>query len=136
MAREKHKDPKPPEPGGSEPDDVRYGAAVLEIERILESIDRDQIDLDELGQKVERAVELLKICRAKLKTTEARVAQVLEDLAKEEAAEADASDEESTDEEPAEEDAPEESGEGEKGASSAPRRERRKKDADEDDLPF
>lgn len=76
------KRPRDPEP---EPDDVRYGAAVAEIEEILASIDRDEIDVDELGQKVERAVELLKVCRAKLKATEARVTQVLEDLAADEA---------------------------------------------------
>ncbi len=70
----------------SEPDPVRYAAAVEEIERILTSIDRDEIDLDELGTKVERAVELLKVCRTKLKATEARVVQVLEDLAADEAA--------------------------------------------------
>ena len=50
-----------------EADAVRYGAAVAEIEQILASIDRDEIDIDELSAKVERAVELLKICRARLK---------------------------------------------------------------------
>jgi len=76
MAREKRE--RVPEP---EPDAVRYGAAVAEIEQILASIDRDEIDIDELSQKVERAVDLLKICRARLKATELRVTQVLKDVA-------------------------------------------------------
>jgi len=63
-----------------EPDAVRYGAAVAEIEQILASIDRDEIDIDELSQKVERAVELLKVCRAKLRATELRVTEVLKDV--------------------------------------------------------
>ena len=88
MARERSKDSKAGSSGAPEPDDVKYGAAVEEIEQILASIDRDEIDLDELGQKVERAVELLKVCRAKLKATDARVTQVLKDLAQDEAAEA------------------------------------------------
>lgn len=58
----------------------RYGEAVAEIERILESIDRDQIDIDELSAKVERAVSLIRMCQEKLRATEARVTQVLEDL--------------------------------------------------------
>lgn len=72
-----------------EPDAVRYGAAVAEIEQILASIDRDEIDIDELSQKVERAVELLKVCRAKLRATELRVTEVLKDVAPEEEEDAD-----------------------------------------------
>ena len=77
-----------------EPDAVRYGAAVAEIEQILASIDRDEIDIDELSQKVERAVELLKVCRAKLRATELRVTEVLKDVTPEdeEADESDAAD--------------------------------------------
>jgi exodeoxyribonuclease VII small subunit len=78
MAREKKE--KGAEP---EADAVRYGAAVAEIEQILSSIDRDEIDIDELSQKVERAVELLKVCRARLKATELRVTQVLQEVAAE-----------------------------------------------------
>jgi len=81
MAREKKERVNEPEP---EPDAVRYGAAVAEIEQILASIDRDEIDIDELFQKVERAVELLKVCRAKLRATELRVTEVLKDVAPEE----------------------------------------------------
>ena len=81
---------------GGEPDAVRYADAVLEIERLLASIDRDEVDVDELGQKVERAVALLKVCRAKLRATEARVVEVLKDLDEDDAA-ADAGNEEGGD---------------------------------------
>ena len=79
MARDKRERVSEPEP-----DDVRYGAAVAEIEQILASIDRDEIDIDELSQKVERAVDLLKVCRAKLRATELRVTEVLKDVTPEE----------------------------------------------------
>jgi len=90
MAREKRERVNEPEP-----DAVRYGAAVAEIEQILASIDRDEIDIDELSQKVERAVELLKVCRAKLRATELRVTEVLKDVTPEdeEAEDSDAADE-------------------------------------------
>ncbi len=71
---------------GDEPDAVRYAAAVEEIEQLLASIDRDEVDVDELALKVERAVALLKVCRAKLKATEARVVEVLKDLDDDDAA--------------------------------------------------
>ena len=129
MARDKSKEPRAQEPA-PEPDDVKYGAAVTEIEQILASIDRDEIDLDELGQKVERAVELLKVCRAKLKATEARVVEVLKDLEQEEAA-AEESESESEPEEAAEE---AESPKDDEGA--AKRKPRRKAATEDEELPF
>ncbi len=137
MAREK-KD-RAPEP---EPDAVRYGAAVAEIEAILASIDRDEIDIDELSQKVERAVELLKVCRAKLRATELRVTEVLKDVTPEEDADEDEddADEESTSQRDDEDEA-EAAADDEGGASGAkPSRpaKRGKKGASEPDeeLPF
>ena len=64
----------------AEEESVRYGEAVEEIERILESIDRDQIDVDDLSVKVERAVNLIRVCEKKLRSTEMRVREVLADL--------------------------------------------------------
>jgi exodeoxyribonuclease VII small subunit len=72
MAR--RKTGKSPEP------EVRYGEAVEEIERILEAIDREEIDIDELSEKVERAVTLIRVCQEKLRATETRVTEVLAEL--------------------------------------------------------
>ena len=111
-----------------EPDAVRYAAAVEEIEALLASIDRDEIDVDLLAVKVERAVQLLKVCRAKLKATEARVVAVLKDLDADDAAAETAA-------------APEAAGGAGAGdaadEAAAPRKRKRKKGDDElDDLPF
>lgn len=114
MPREKKERVNEPEP---EPDAVRYGAAVAEIEQILASIDRDEIDIDELSQKVERAVELLKVCRAKLRATELRVTEVLKDVVPE--------DEEGVEDDDSEDDA--------KEASSSPRDEDDEAAAEDDD---
>ena len=65
------------------PEAMAYGEAVEEIESILESIDRDEVDVDELSEKVERAVQLLGQCRDKLRVTDARVQEVLADVEKE-----------------------------------------------------
>lgn len=137
MAREKNKASRPAEPsaaGEPEPDDVKYGAAVDEIEQILASIDRDEIDLDELGTKVERAVDLLKICRAKLKATEARVTEVLKDLAAEEAEEAEAAESDSEDSEAGETTAPDTDAAPDESSGTSRKKGRARKDDDE--LPF
>ncbi|MBM4016215.1 MAG: exodeoxyribonuclease VII small subunit [Planctomycetes bacterium] len=121
---------------GGEPDAVRYAAAVEEIEALLASIDRDEIDVDELAAKVERAVQLLKVCRAKLKATEARVVAVLKDLDADDAAAEAAGDAVA-----GAGDAAGGSGSGGSGGGSgaddaaAPRKRKRKK-GDDDELPF
>jgi len=61
-------------------DELRYAQAVAEIETILEAIDRDEIELDELSVKVERAVELINLCRERLLATELKVSKVLQGL--------------------------------------------------------
>ena len=66
---------------------IRYGDAVQEIETILESIDRDEIDVDDLSDKVERAVQLIRVCQHKLRATAARVQEVLEGIEEEAGAE-------------------------------------------------
>ena len=63
---------------------VPYGEAVREIETILESIDRDEIDIDELSVKVQRAVDLIEVCRDKLRATEVQVNEVLAGLEEDE----------------------------------------------------
>jgi len=129
-----------------EPDAVRYGAAVAEIEQILASIDRDEIDIDELSQKVERAVELLKVCRAKLRATELRVTEVLKDVTPEdeEEEESDGADGEETTSRDADEEAADtdDDAKGDAGGSKSSKPQRRGKkgaaepaDPDEE-LPF
>lgn len=130
MARER--DAKDGADDAGEPDAVRYAAAVLEIEQLLASIDRDEIDVDLLASKVERAVQLLKVCRAKLKATEARVVAVLKDLdADDAAAEAAAAPADASSEENA---APGDAAAADEAA--APRKRKRKKGDDDEELPF
>ncbi|MEZ6038341.1 MAG: exodeoxyribonuclease VII small subunit [Planctomycetota bacterium] len=57
-----------------------YAAASGELEDILQEIESGRIDLDELTEKVERAAELLAICRQKLAATETKVKKVTDEL--------------------------------------------------------
>lgn len=57
-----------------------YKAAIEELEDIVNDIENENIDVDELAKKVDRASKLLKVCDAKLKKTEADVDKIIEQL--------------------------------------------------------
>lgn len=65
------------------PPTVRYRDAVDELKAIIRGIESEDVDLDELGPKVERAAELIRACRQTIDKTEMSVRQVLDDLARE-----------------------------------------------------
>lgn len=60
--------------------DVKYSEAVDELEELLEQIDSEDVDLDDLAVKVERASELIRVCRDKIERTEMQVRTIIEDL--------------------------------------------------------
>ncbi len=64
----------------NELEDVSYSEAVAELEAILEAIDRDAVDLDELGDKVSRAAVLIEHCRERIDATETQVQEVIQGL--------------------------------------------------------
>lgn len=59
---------------------ITYSEAVSEIEKILEMIENDELDVDELAEKVKRVSELLKICKDKLFKTSEQVEQILKEM--------------------------------------------------------
>jgi exodeoxyribonuclease VII small subunit len=59
---------------------ITYKSAVAELEAILHAIESDEIDVDELTVKVKRASELIKICKGKLRTAEAAIDQVFDEI--------------------------------------------------------
>ncbi|MBK8975975.1 MAG: exodeoxyribonuclease VII small subunit [Planctomycetes bacterium] len=61
--------------------DLTYAEAAAELDAILDEIESGTADVDELGEKVERAAVLIRFCREKLQSTTLRVNKVVEDLA-------------------------------------------------------
>lgn len=59
---------------------LSFGEAVGEVERILADLEADEVDIDELGQQVGRAVELIQVCREKLEKTDAEVRDLVSGL--------------------------------------------------------
>jgi exodeoxyribonuclease VII small subunit len=60
---------------------LKYGEAAAELDSILRKIEEGNVDLDDLSEKVQRAAELIRICREKLEATEIRVRKVVEEIA-------------------------------------------------------
>ena len=59
---------------------ISYKEAIAEIEDILEKIENDELDVDELSEKVKQVSLLIKICKDKLQKTEEEVEKILEEM--------------------------------------------------------
>ena len=60
--------------------EASYNESLAELEKILEELRSDTCDVDTLAQRTRRAVELLKICRQRLTTTEEELRAILSTL--------------------------------------------------------
>ena len=54
-----------------------YQTAIQEIEKILDELESENIELDELVEKIERSSLLLSMCKQKLQDTEEQVNKLL-----------------------------------------------------------
>ncbi len=61
-------------------DDIAYAEAVTELEGILTALEDDDIDVDALASKVERAAHLITVCRDRISAAKVQVEQVVSDL--------------------------------------------------------
>lgn len=59
---------------------ISYNEAMAEIELILRKIEQEELDVDDLSEKVKRVSGLIKLCKEKLHTTEQEVEKVLREM--------------------------------------------------------
>jgi exodeoxyribonuclease VII small subunit len=57
-----------------------YAAAVDELEAILAQLEDDRLDVDQLAERVARAAELIRLCRARISATRLEVERIVADL--------------------------------------------------------
>lgn len=62
------------------PETYTYTQAFEELQQIVREIERGEILIDELSEKVKRAKTLIEICKSKLSGTEADVGKLLANL--------------------------------------------------------
>ncbi len=59
---------------------ITYTDAFNELQAIVAEIEEGEISVDELSNKVKRAADLIRICKAKLTTTEEDVNKIIKEL--------------------------------------------------------
>ena len=57
-----------------------YGEAMAELDAILAELEGDELDVDVLAARVQRASELLKTCRARIVRAQQDVDRIVADL--------------------------------------------------------
>ena len=57
-----------------------YADALGELDAILRELEGSDVDVDRLADRVERAAELIALCRAKITTADLQIRQVTADL--------------------------------------------------------
>jgi len=60
--------------------EIGYADALGELQQILVELEAENIDIDVLAVKVERAAELIGVCRGRINDAEVRVKQIVAGL--------------------------------------------------------
>jgi exodeoxyribonuclease VII small subunit len=61
-------------------EEIGYADAMRELDDILEELERDDLDVDVLAARVQRASELIQLCRTRIARAQADVDKVVTDL--------------------------------------------------------
>ena len=64
----------------SEVDEIGYADAMRELGDILDELERDDLDVDLLAVRVQRASELIQLCRGRIARAQADVDRIVTDL--------------------------------------------------------
>ena len=63
-------------PRKKDDDNIGYEDAVTELEEILDALSDDDINVDELAERVKRATELVKVCRDRIAAARLEVKEI------------------------------------------------------------
>ena len=59
---------------------LTYATAMAELETILHDLERDDVDIDHLAERVARAATLIEFCRTRIESARVDVTRLVEDL--------------------------------------------------------
>ncbi|MCY3860726.1 MAG: exodeoxyribonuclease VII small subunit [bacterium] len=60
--------------------EIGYADALSELQQILGELEAEDIDIDVLAVRVERAAELIRVCRGRINDAEVRVKEIVAGL--------------------------------------------------------
>lgn len=58
--------------------DIKYEEAVRQLEKIVDKMESGELDIDSMATQLKKAQELVKLCKDKLKRTDADIQKLLE----------------------------------------------------------
>ncbi|MEY2423440.1 MAG: exodeoxyribonuclease small subunit [Acidimicrobiaceae bacterium] len=61
-------------------EELPYAAAMDELEAILADLERDDVDIDHLAERVARAAALIELCRGRIESARIDVTRIVEGL--------------------------------------------------------
>ena len=61
-------------------DSLKFGEAREQLEQILREIEDNEVDVDDLADRVKTAAELIRVCKDKLERTKMEVEKVVAEL--------------------------------------------------------
>ncbi|NLD48497.1 MAG: exodeoxyribonuclease VII small subunit [Clostridiaceae bacterium] len=61
-------------------EEITYTVAYDELQKIVKEMENSEISIDQLDSKIQRASDLLKICKDKLYKTEKNVQKILDEI--------------------------------------------------------
>lgn len=61
-------------------DDISYSAAAEELDGIIAALESDDLDIDGLSTRVERAAQLIEICRGRIERARVEVERIVDGL--------------------------------------------------------
>lgn len=59
--------------------EIKYEEAIKQIEQIVSQMENDELDIDELTDKLKTAQRLIKLCKDKLTKTDAEIQNTLKE---------------------------------------------------------
>ena len=57
--------------------EIKYEAALAELQTIVRKMENDELDIDEMSVQLKRAQELIKLCKDKLSKTDEEIKKIL-----------------------------------------------------------
>lgn len=57
---------------------IKYEEAVAQLEQIVKKMENDELDIDTLAAELKKAQELIKLCKARLTSTDEEIKKLLD----------------------------------------------------------
>ena len=56
---------------------MKYEAAIAELQAITSKMENNELDIDQMAEQLQRAQQLIKLCKDKLTKTDAEIKKIL-----------------------------------------------------------